>query len=263
MNIVTRKLPWLVGVGLLLVASVIFFRAGNIGTATLWDWSDQGAWLLPLVVVSALIDSINPCAFSILILTIAFLFSLGKLRSGVLEIGAAYILGIFLVYTLIGLGILQTLHIFDTPHFMAKIGAGLLVALGLVNIINQYAPAFPIKPRIPHAAHDRMAGLMEKSSLPSAFALGALVGVCEFPCTGGPYLMVLGLLHDQATRTAGLGYLFLYNLLFILPLVVILLIAGDKALIARVQEWKKRRTRTMRLGGGAAMIALGLVIFAF
>ena len=139
-----RKLSLLIGAGALLVASVVFFQAGNIGTGTLWNWSDQGKWLLPLVVVSALIDSINPCAFSILILTIAFLFSIGKLRSGVLEIGMAYILGIFLVYTLIGLGILQTLHIFDTPHFMAKVGATLLVGLGLINITSHFVPAFPI-----------------------------------------------------------------------------------------------------------------------
>ena len=257
-----RKLSLLIGIGALLVASVVFFRAGNIGTATLWNWSDQGSWLLPLVVVSALIDSINPCAFSILILTVAFLFSIGKYRSSVLEIGFAYILGIFLVYMLIGLGILQTLHIFDTPHFMAKVGATFLVALGLINITNQFVPAFPIKLRIPHGAHHRMAELMEKGSLPSAFVLGGLVGVCEFPCTGGPYLMVLGLLHDQTTRTVGLGYLFLYNLLFIAPLVIVLFIAGDKALVGKLQDWKQRKTRSMRLGGGIAMVTLGLIIFA-
>jgi cytochrome c-type biogenesis protein len=257
-----RKLSLLIGAGVLLVASVMFFKAGNIGTGALWDWSNQGAWLLPLVVASALIDSINPCAFSILILTIAFLFSIGKFRSSVLEIGIAYILGIFLVYSLIGLGILQTLHIFNTPHFMAKIGATLLVALGLINITNHFVPAFPIKLRIPHGAHHRMAELMEKGSLPSAFVLGGLVGVCEFPCTGGPYLMVLGLLHDQTTRSAGLGYLFLYNLIFILPLVIILFIAGDKTLVERLQDWKKRESGTMRLGGGLAMVALGFIIFA-
>lgn len=256
-----KKLSLLIAIGVLLVGSVILFKAGNIGTTALWNWSNQGTWLLPLVVVAALIDSINPCAFSILILTIAFLFSIGKLRSSVIEIGSAYILGIFLVYTLIGLGILQALHIFNTPHFMANVGAALLVALGLINITNQLVPAFPIKLRIPHAAHHRMAELMEKGSLPSAFALGGLVGLCEFPCTGGPYLMVLGLLHDQATHTAGLGYLMLYNVLFILPLVIILLIAGEKTLVEKLQDWKQRETRTMRFGGGIAMITLGTIIF--
>ena len=257
----TKKLSLLIAIAVLLVGSVIVFKAGNIGTTALWNWSNEGKWLLPLVVVAALIDSINPCAFSILILTIAFLFSIGKLRSSVLEIGSAYILGIFLVYTLIGLGILQALHIFNTPHFMANVGAVLLIALGLINITNQLVPAFPIKLRIPHAAHHRMAELMEKGSLPSAFVLGGLVGLCEFPCTGGPYLMVLGLLHDQTTHTAGLAYLMLYNVLFILPLVIILLIAGEKTLVEKLQAWKQRETGTMRFGGGIAMIALGTIIF--
>src|SRR3972149_6427610 len=256
-----KKLSLLVGICVLLVGSVILFKAGNIGTTALWNWSDEGKWLLPLVVAAALIDSINPCAFSILILTIAFLFSIGKLRSSVLEVGSAFILGIFLVYTLIGLGILQALHIFNTPHFVAIVGASLLVVLGLINIINELVPAFPIKLRIPQAAHHRMAELMEKGSLPSAFVLGGLVGLCEFPCTGRPYLMVLGLLHDQTTHTAGLAYLMLYNVLFILPLVIILLIAGEKTLVEKLQAWKQRETATMRFGGGIAMIALGTIIF--
>jgi len=257
-----KKLSLLVGICVLLVGSVILFKAGNIGTTALWNWSDEGKWLLPLVVAAALIDSINPCAFSILILTIAFLFSIGKLRSSVLEVGSAFILGIFLVYTLIGLGILQALHIFNTPHFVAIVGASLLVVLGLINIINEFVPAFPIKLRIPQAAHHRMAELMEKGSLPSAFVLGGLVGLCEFPCTGGPYLMVLGLLYDQTTRSTGLGYLMLYNVLFILPLVIILLIASQKTLVEKLQAWKQRETRSMRFGGGIAMIALGVIILS-
>jgi len=79
-------------------------------------------YLLPLLIASALVDSTNPCAFSILLLTIAFLFSIGRLRSDILKAGALYIFGIFLVYILIGLGILQTLEVFNVPNFMAKIG---------------------------------------------------------------------------------------------------------------------------------------------
>src|SRR3989304_4600805 len=135
-----KKLSLLIAIAVLLVGSVIVFKAGNIGTTALWNWSNEGKWLLPLVLVAALIDSINPCAFSILILTIAFLFSLGRLRSHILALGAANILGIFLVYSLIGLGILQALHLFNTPHFMGKVGASLLIVLGLLGIATQYFP---------------------------------------------------------------------------------------------------------------------------
>ncbi|MCJ7838364.1 MAG: hypothetical protein MUP61_03985 [Burkholderiales bacterium] len=258
----TKKLSFLVAGTLLLFGLVFVFRLENIGTTALWNLSEGGKWLLPLIGVAALIDSINPCAFSILLLTIAFLLSIGKIRSSVLAIGSAYILGIFLVYLLIGLGLLQTLHIFDTPHFMAKVGASLLIVLGLINITKEFFPAFPLKLGIPHAAHQKIAVLMEKASVPTAVALGVLVGICEFPCTGGPYLMVLGLLHDHATYYTGAAYLVMYNLIFILPLVLILLIASDQTLLAKVQAWQQGERKVMRWGGGLAMVALGGLIFA-
>jgi cytochrome c biogenesis protein CcdA len=92
--------------------------------------------------------------------------------------------------------------------------------------------------------------------------LGALVGLCEFPCTGGPYLMVLGLLHDHATYYTGAAYLTLYNLIFVLPLVLILLIASDQTLLAKVQGWQQGERRVMRWGGGLAMVMLGAAILA-
>ena len=246
---------------ILLVGIGFFLKWSSFGSQALWDLSKGGKWLFPLVAVSALIDSINPCAFSILLLTIAFLFNMGRARHQILQIGGVYILGIFLIYLAIGLGILHALHLFNTPHFMAKVGAAILILWGGINIINEFFPAFPIKPRIPRSAHRQMAQLMEKGSLPAAFMLGGLVGLCEFPCTGGPYLMVLGLLHDGATYLKGFGYLILYNLIFVSPLVVILLIASEKQLVEKVQGWRKRETKIMRLGAGFAMMMLGALIF--
>ena len=257
----TRKLTFLISGTLLLFGLVYFFRIENVGTTALWDLSQGGTWLLPLIGVAALIDSINPCAFSILLVTIAFLLSIGKLRSSVLAIGSAYIFGIFVVYLMIGLGLLQTLHIFDTPHFMAKVGATMLVALGLINVANEVFPAFPLKLKIPGMAHHKIAVLMERASAPTAVVLGGLVGLCEFPCTGGPYLMVLGLLHDQVTYYSGVFYLLLYNLIFVLPLALILLVASDQALLAKVQAWQQSERKAMRWGGGVAMAALGAIVF--
>jgi len=257
-----KKILLLITVAIILVGAALFFGSMK-STGVLWQISNGGKFLLPLVVVAAVVDSINPCAFSILLLTIAFLFSIGKMRSGILRIGGFYIAGIFLIYILIGLGILQTLHIFNTPHFMAKVGAVLLIALGLINLINEFFPAFPIKLKIPQVSHAKMAQLMEKASAPTAFVLGGLVGLCEFPCTGGPYLVVLGLLHDQVTYFKGLYYLIFYNLIFILPLLVILFIASDKNLLEKVQAWKKSETIKMRLWSGMAMVLLGVIILLF
>ena len=255
-----KKLLILIAVAIVLIGGVFILKSQNIGTQALWNLSNGGQWIFPLVTAGALIDSINPCAFSVLLLTIAFLFSLGQLRGRILKIGIVYILGIFLIYLLIGLGILQTLHFFNTPHFMAKVVAWLLIALGAINLINQLFPSFPIKLKIPSASYHKIAQLMEKASLPSVFLLGAFVGLCEFPCTGGPYLMVLGLLHDNANFLKGLAYLFYYNLIFVLPLVIILMIGSNKAVYDKIEAWRKQKTVKMQFISGLGMIVLGIII---
>src|SRR3989344_6812490 len=140
-----KALVLLILSGLLVFGGAFFFQQSQTGGDWLWTVSNQGETLLPLVVVSSLVDSINPCAFSILIVSIIFLFGLGKVRERVLFLGLFYILGIFTVYLLIGLGLLQALHIFNVPHFMSKVGAGLLILFGAVNILETVFPKFPIK----------------------------------------------------------------------------------------------------------------------
>jgi len=245
---------------ILVIFFIIFFRFNDNSQYFPQLLNERSNFFLPVVISAALIDSINPCAFSILLLTIAFLFSLGQLRSDILKIGGTYIFGLFIVYILIGLGILQVLNFFNIPNFMAKVGASFLIILGLVNVINWFSPNFPIKFRIPQSTHNRLAKLINKASVPAAFLLGGLVGLFEFPCTGGAYLMILGLLHDSATYLAGFVYLIIYNLIFVLPLVVILLIASNQKFLTKVQRWQQTQRKKMHFYSGIAMIILGIFI---
>lgn len=256
-----KRLFITLGIVALAIIAIGFLKSsGGVGSF-LWNISDNGAWLLPLVLVAALLDSVHPCSFSILLITIAFLFGMQMTRKRILQIGGTYIAGIFTAYLLIGLGILKTLNFFNTPHFMGKLGAVLLVIFGLINIINELFPNFPIKLKLPSSAHGKMAALMEKASLPAAFGLGLLVGICQFPCMGGPYLMVIGLLHDQMTYFAGFGYLTLYNLILIIPLAVVLWIAANKLIVDKMQAWKRANTRGVKFWAGLVMVVLGAVIF--
>lgn len=245
---------------------VIFFglalTLGNYSGSSAWVWeiSRQGQWFLPLLVVSAMVDSINPCAFSILIVSLIFLFKLGSSTSRVVKFGLIYILGIFAAYFLIGLGILQALHVFAIPHFMSKVGALMLVIFGVVSILEVLIPSFPIKLGVPHSAHQKMNQLLEKMSIPAMFLLGALVGLCEFPCTGGPYLMVIGLLHDARTYWQGAGYLILYNLIFVLPLILMLLTASSPKLVEKTKQLQQQNKKAMKIGAGIAMILLAILI---
>ena len=252
----------LIIITLVLVIVGIVLLKNNAGTSSLiWDLSNKGTWLLPLILVSSILDSVHPCSFSILLITIAFLFGMQMTRKKILQIGGTYVVGIFTAYLLIGLSILKVLHLFNTSHFMGKLGATLLIVFGVLNILNELFPRFPIKLKIPSVSHTAMGRLMERATFPAAFGLGLLVGICQFPCMGGPYLMVIGLLHDQVTYYSGFGYLVLYNLILILPLMAVLWVSANKVIVDKVQEWKKTNLKGIKFWAGVVMIIIGILIF--
>ncbi|MBI2630908.1 hypothetical protein HYW73_01660 [Candidatus Nomurabacteria bacterium] len=256
-----KKIIITISVVLAAIIGIVILKNSPQTSEIIWGISKEGTWLLPLLLVSAVLDSVHPCSFSILLITIAFLFGIQLSRRKILLLGGTYIAGIFTAYFLIGLGVLKVLHLFNTPHFMGKLGATLLIVFGVVNLINRFFPNFPIKLKIPGVAHGAMSKLMDKASFPAVFGLGLLVGICQFPCMGGPYLMVIGLLRDQVTYMSGFGYLLLYNLILIIPLVAVLFISADKMLVDRVQIWKRNNMQGVRLWAGIGMIIIGILIF--
>lgn len=219
-----------------------------------------GSSIFPIIGAAAVIDSVNFCAFSVLLLTIAFLFNAGQVRLSIYKIGSAFIAGIFVVYVLIGLGILRVLYLFNTPDFIAKFGAVILIFVGVLKLLSDIFPSFPIRFKLPQSSHRKIAEFIDKASVPASFLLGGFVGLSEFPCTGGPYLMILGLLRNQGTYLRGFSYLILYNLIFVIPLIVVLILAGNKTMLDKIQSWKKIGLSKTRVISGVAMIMLGALI---
>ncbi len=258
-----KKLLILIVIAVFLIGGVLIFKSQNIGSQFLLGLSSGGKWLFPLVTAGALIDSINPCAFSVLLLTIGFFFGMGAFRSNILKYGAVYIIGVFVSYLLIGLGIFGAFYVFSAPKFMAKVGATLLIVFGIINILKDLFPQLPFDwiMKLPKGSAGLIGKLLGKSSLPAIFGIGVVVGLFEFPCTGGPYLVVLGLLHDYATYLKGLIYLIYYNFLFVLPLIIILMIASDKTLIEKVQAWQQGERKIVKWILPLTMIGLGILIF--
>ena len=256
-----KKIIIIISIVLIAIVGIVILKNSSVTSSIIWSISKEGTWLLPLVFISALLDSVHPCSFSILLITIAFLFGIQISRKKILQLGGTYIIGIFTAYFLIGLGILKVLHLFNTPHFMGKLGATLLITFGVLNLLSRFFPSFPIKLKIPGVAHGAISKLMDKASFPAVFGLGLLVGICQFPCMGGPYLMVIGLLKDQVTYMGGFGYLLLYNLILISPLVVVLFISAKKELVDKMQIWKRDNIGGLKLWTGIAMIIIGILIF--
>lgn len=218
------------------------------------------ATLLPAVVVTGLLDSINPCAFAVILLLLAFLFTIRKSRRQILGLGAIYIAVIFLVYFAIGLGILSTVRLSEDPHFVARIGSYLLIGLGMLNLIEYRWPQFPIKLHMPAMAHEKVNKLLKVATVPATIGVGFIVGLCTFPCSGGIYVSIITLLNAKTTLGWGLGYLTLYNFLYVLPLIVILVAAGNRVTAKKWASWERHHALSLRLWFGLIMVGLGALM---
>ena len=216
--------------------------------------------LLPAVIVTGLIDSVNPCAFAVILLLVAFLFTLRQSRGRILQLGFVYIAMIFIVYFGIGLGLLRAVRLSDDPHFVARAGSWLLIVLGVINLIEYFFPRFPIKLHMPSFAGERTQQLIKQATFPTTVMAGFLVGLCTFPCSGGIYVSIITLLNAKTTYSWGLVYLFLYNLVFVLPLVVILLSLGNRFVAKRWASWEREHSLKIRLWYGLVMVALGAMM---
>ena len=92
--------------------------------------------------------------------------------------------------------------------------------------------------------------------LPIAALLGVFVVFVELPCTGAPYLAVIGLI-SAGEYAAGVPLLLLYNLIFILPLFVIIALVYTGKTSRTLEKWRKEHRGLMRLGIGLFLLALG------
>lgn len=219
--------------------------------------------LLPAVVVTGLLDSVNPCAFAVILLLIAFLFTLRESRLRVLQLGAVYVAMIFLVYFAIGLGILRAVSLSSDPHFVARAGSWLLIGLGFINLIEYFYPRFPLKLHMPAAAGVKTHEWLKRASLPATAGVGFLVGLCTFPCSGGVYVSIITLLNAKTTLGWGIGYLALYNILFVVPLLVILIAVANREVARRWTLWERRHSLKIRLAYGLIMVGLGIVMLGW
>jgi cytochrome c biogenesis protein CcdA len=177
-------------------------------------------------------------------------------------VGSIYIAAIFLTYLALGVGILATADIFVRGHISARLGAVAAIGLGLWMMKDYFLPE--IGPRL--AAPARVGELARQAARrmtgPALAAGGVLIGLCTVPCSGAVYLAVLSLLAAQPDALVGFGYLVLYNVMFILPLVAILIAASARPTLNRLAHWNLHHRERVRLVLGSGVVVMGLVILA-
>lgn len=233
-------------------------------TSTSTIKSDRGFWgLFAIITSSAFLDGLNPCAFAVLLFFIGFLFTIKKTKAKIWKMGLVYIGAIYLAYLLIGLGIAQAIIISGAPHLMAKVGAYLVIGLGVIQLLGVAFPSFPMKLRIPLDTKATLEKWMYKATLPASFIGGFLVGLCTFPCSGGIYVAIIGMLTAQSTAMEGTFWMLWYNLIFVSPLIILLLLASNNKTTEKLQKWEQAESMHMKLLIGVFMIALGAIILIF
>lgn len=214
-------------------------------------------FLLGVVIIGALTDSFNPCAFGVLIFLIMGLLSIGSSKRA-LKAGIIYSIVVFVIYFLLGLGILKILPFLESIKYFYKIIGVIVLGAALIEIKDFffYGKGFSLK--IPTSAKPTIEKLIKKGTLPAIILLGIFVSLVEAPCTGGPYLAVLSILSQN--NAAGIAYLMLYNIIFILPLIVISFGIYYGRKIENLRIWVENNKRLMRLITGIIMVFFSIYL---
>ncbi len=225
---------------------------------------------LPAVIVAGAVDGINPCAFTVLLLFITAMTStlqVGEqntkaLRARLLGMGCIYIAAVFLTYLALGVGLLKSLDFFTRQHLPARFAALLAILFGLWMLKDYFLPDVGWRLQAPRRVGTLAHQMGKKATVPALVIGGFLIGLCTVPCSGAVYLGVLSLLALQPTALLGYGYLVLYNLVFVLPLVIILIIASARPTLNRVAHWNLHHKESVRLALGGGVVVMGLLILA-
>ncbi|MFC1683744.1 hypothetical protein ACFL0G_06030, partial [Candidatus Zixiibacteriota bacterium] len=192
------------------------------------------------VMVAGLVDGVNPCAFATIIFLISYLAFVGRHRREVLLAGLAFTAAVLITYLAVGFGLFQFLHRLSFLNLVSQViyllAAILVIVLGAVSLYDYlqirrgHRPA-EMKLQLPLFLKRRIHDTIRRQSrsrhlVMGAFVTGAVVSVLELACTGQVYLpTIVFVMGVSGLKTHAFLYLLLYNLLFILPLVIVFLLS--------------------------------------
>lgn len=221
-----------------------------------------GELTIPAVVSAAAVDAINPCAFAVLIILLTTILATSN-RKKALFAGLAFTAAIYISYFLMGLGLYTAVSTVGISHIFLIVVAILAIIVGLFNLKDYFWYGKWFIMEVPRTWRPRMKMLIKSvTSVPGAFFIGFIISLFLLPCTSGPYIVILGLLAKAATKNFAILLLLLYNLIFILPMLIITLaIFFGFTTTQKVEEWRTRKLKLLHLIAGIIMVLLGIGMF--
>jgi len=226
--------------------AVILLTSFGVSSLALWALGMTG--FIPQFFTLAMTDSINPCTFVIYTMLLIALSVREISRRRLYLIGTAFIVAVYVSYYFLGVGLLYFAGYL--PLWVAGVTA---IAFGVYTIITGLME----KSRVWDKSKIRRKIFSSDATAIGAFTLGVIVSTTLLPCSAGSYL-VYAIIISKAGKALAFLLLALYNLIFVLPLVVILLAMGSVTKSKRFSQAMVRKSRELSVIAGMLLIAIGI-----
>ncbi len=230
---------------------------------------DPAALSLPvLTLVLAGLDAFNPCAFFVLLFLLGLLVH-ARDRMRMLLIGGIFVCGSGVIYFVFMAAWLNVFLLLGELRFMTLLAGLLAVVMGGLNVKDYFAfhkgPSLSIADEAKPKLFKRMRTLIGAERLPALLAgtvvLAIVANSYELLCTAGfPMVYTRALTLHQLPASAYYLYLALYNVIYVLPLLAIMLVFVWTLGSRKLQE---REGRLLKLLSGTMMAGLGLLLLYY
>ncbi len=228
-------------------------------------FSPEKYGMLAFTVIIAGLDSINPCAFFILLSLLSLLLH-ARDRRKILIVGFTFVFTSGLIYFLYMTAWLQAFLLLKSVQMVNIVAGGIAVIIGIINVKDFFAFKKGISLTVSDSARSdifaRVRGLMSIDNiltlLVATVALAGLVNLYELLCTVGfpmAYTKVLTL--QNLPKYMYYLYLALYNTVYVIPLAIIVIIT---AVTLGRRKLTEQEGRFLKLLSGYMMLALGIAL---
>jgi cytochrome c biogenesis protein CcdA len=210
-------------------------------------------------VALGLADGINPCMFSVLLFMLGYLLAVGSKKRAI-KSGAAFIVATFFVYFLFMYGLIKIVSVLQIASLLRAVVILVAFVVGVVMIKDYFFYGQGISLEIPKKFKPTIEGLIRKGTIPSAILLALFSSLVELPCTSGLPLAYTTIISSK--NLFPFWYLLVYNIFFVLPLVVILvlvILAWNK--VENFEKWKESSKKYMRLATGILLLLIALALW--
>lgn len=244
-------------------------NTASIATGDKVSWLSKNSskwWFFAIMMPAALSDSINPCAFAVILLLLTTILSRHQSRRKTLLSGWLFALAVFISYLAMGLWIFSALAS-SSNTFVLKLVVGILgVLVWLANLKDffRYGKGFVME--VPMSWRPKLQDIIHKVSSPIwAFFVWLVVSIFLLPCSSWPYFTILWFLSSQSKElhSRWFIYLIVYNLIFVLPMLIIALLVGfGRASVDKLAKIKHQNTKLIHLIVGLLMLGLWIYVLA-